>query len=87
MQYLKQYIVIKQGGRHGGKDIAGKNIANPTAFLLSYVMMLKHLGLPFFARKVEDAIYTTLYKGEIKTPDIDGSNTTDEFTDEIIKYL
>jgi isocitrate dehydrogenase (NAD+) len=82
-----KYAIFETGGRHGGKDIAGKGVANPTAFLLSYVMMLKHLGLPFFAKKVEDAIYATLLKGEIKTPDLEGTNTTDEFSYEIIKYL
>jgi isocitrate dehydrogenase (NAD+) len=82
-----KYAIFETGGRHGGRDIAGKGIANPTAFLLSYVMMLKHLGLPFFAKKVEDAIYTTLSKGEVKTPDLEGNNTTDEFTHEVIKNI
>lgn len=76
-----------QGGRHRGKDIADKNMANPTAFILSYVMMLKHLGLPYFAQKVEQAVYNTILKGEVSTFDIGGNNTTDEFTDEIIKNI
>lgn len=62
-------------------------MANPTAFVLSYVMMLKHLGLPFFAQRVEQAVYETIAKGAVRTFDIGGTNTTDEFTDEIIKNM
>lgn len=79
--------IFETGGRHAGKDIAGKNMANPTAFLLSYVMMLKHLGLPFFAQKVEKGIYKTLLEGKVKTFDLDGHGTTEEFTNEIIKNI
>jgi isocitrate dehydrogenase (NAD+) len=61
-----KYAIFETGGRHGGRDIAVKGIANPTAFLSSYVMMLKHLGLPFFAKKLEDAIYTSIMKGEVR---------------------
>lgn len=82
-----KYSIFETGGRHGAKDIAGKNLANPTAFLLTYVMMLKHLGLPFFAQKIEYAVYKTLLEGKIKTLDIDGRNTTEEFTEEIIKHI
>jgi isocitrate dehydrogenase (NAD+) len=83
----EKYSIFETGGRHAGKDIAGKNIANPSAFLLSYCMMLKHLGLPFFAQKLETGIYKTLGEGKAKTFDIGGNNTTDEFTDEIIKNI
>lgn len=76
-----------KGGRHAGKDIAGKNMANPTAFILSYVMMLKHLGLPFFAQKIEDGVFKTINDGQVRTFDIGGNNSTDEFTDEVIKNI
>lgn len=82
-----KYSIFETGGRHAGKDIAGKSMANPTGFLLSYVMMLKHLGLPFFAHRVENAIYKTLLENKVKTFDIDGQNTTEEFTDEIIHNI
>lgn len=82
-----KYSIFETGGRHAGKDIAGKNMANPTSFLLSYVMMLKHIGLPFFAQKVEYAIYKTLLEGNVKTFDLEGKNTTTEFTDDVIKNI
>jgi isocitrate/isopropylmalate dehydrogenase len=62
-------------------------MANPVAFILSYVMMLKHLNLPFFAQKIEDGVYKTILEGKVKTFDIGGSNTTDEITEEIIKNI
>jgi isocitrate dehydrogenase (NAD+) len=82
-----KYSTFETAGRHAGKDITGKNIANPTSFLLSYVMMLKHIGLPFFAQKVENAIFKTLLEGNVKTFDLDGKNSTMEFTDEVIKNI
>lgn len=82
-----KYSIFEVGGRHGAKDIAGKNKANPTAFLLSYAMMLKHLGLPFFAQRVEKGIYTTLLEGQVKTFDLDGNNSTEEFTQEVIRNI
>lgn len=46
---------------HGtAPDIAGKDLANPTALLLSAVMMLKHMGLHGHAKKIEIACYDTI---------------------------
>lgn len=81
------YALFEVGGRHPATDIEGKGIANPTAFLLSYAMMLRHLGHKYFAQKLEDGIYKTLLDGTTKTPDIGGSNSSNEFTNEIIKNL
>lgn len=67
---------------HGtAPDIAGKNIANPTALLLSGIAMLQHLGLTATAAKIENALLYTLEQG-IHTGDfgdktIPALNTTD----------
>lgn len=46
---------------HGtAPDIAGKDLANPTALLLSAVMMLRHMGLHGHAKKIETACYDTI---------------------------
>lgn len=82
-----KYALFEVGGRHSAKDIEGKGIANPTAFLLSYSMLLRHLGLKHFADKLERGIYKTLSESNIKTPDIEGQSTSDEFTTEIINSL
>ncbi|MGB4642109.1 MAG: isocitrate/isopropylmalate family dehydrogenase, partial [Methanothermobacter tenebrarum] len=61
---------------HGSAPkIAGKNIANPTAMILSTTLMLKHLKKKKEATLIEKALKKTLKKG-IKTPDIGGKHTT-----------
>ena len=73
---------------HGSApQIAGKNMANPTALIQSAVMMLRYLGEYDCAKKIEKALETVFLKGEKLTVDLGGNATTSEFTDEIIKYL
>ncbi len=56
---------------HGSApQIAGKGLANPTALLLSAVMMLRHIGDFATAAKVEHALYVTLEEGRDLTGDI-----------------
>ncbi|MFN3996061.1 MAG: isocitrate/isopropylmalate dehydrogenase family protein, partial [bacterium] len=72
---------------HGSApDIAGKNLANPTAFILSAVMMLQHLGLTNYAEIIEKALHNTLKNG-ITTKDLGGNYSTTEFTNHIIKEI
>ena len=73
---------------HGSApQIAGQNIANPTAIIQSAVMMLKYLGEVDAAKKIEKALDEVFLKGEKLTVDLGGNSTTEEFTDEIIKYI
>ena len=52
---------------HGSApDIAGKGLANPTALLLSSIMMLRHMGLTDYAGKIEKAIFDTLAEGKVR---------------------
>jgi len=72
---------------HGSApDIAGKGVANPTALLLSAVMMLRHLGEASAADRIRTALYRTLDEG-CRTPDLGGSATTAQFTDRICGVL
>ena len=64
---------------HGSApDIAGKNLANPMALLMSAILMLRHLELGEIAERVEGALLATLRAG-IKTPDVGGKAGTKEF--------
>jgi len=64
---------------HGtAPDIAGKDIANPTALLLSAILMLRHLDLSALAGSVEAALLATIAEG-VRTPDIGGTAGTREF--------
>lgn len=51
---------------HGtAPDIAGQDKANPTALLLSAVMMLRHMELQSHARDVETAVLETIKEGKV----------------------
>lgn len=71
---------------HGtAPDIAGKNKANPTALLLSSVMMLRYMNLSEYANIIQNGIYNVLKQREKTTADLGGSATTSEYTDAIIQ--
>ena len=79
---------------HGAAfDIAGKNIANPSSFLLSIKMMLDWLGAKHndskcieIGQKLESTIFN-LVKNGVKTKDIGGTKSTSEFTQAIISMM
>ena len=65
---------------HGSApDIAGKNIANPTAVIRSGEMMLRHIGESAAADAVKQALVETFRAGECLTRDLGGSASTTEF--------
>lgn len=73
---------------HGNApDIAGKNIANPIALILSSVLMLEYIGENDAAERISTAVYKTVMLGESFTPDLGGVGTTTELTERIIKEL
>jgi isocitrate dehydrogenase (NAD+) len=75
---------------HGSApDIAGKNVANPLALLMSAVMMLNHIGETGTAAKIK-AAYDDVLSGarlEERTRDIGGTATTEQFTQALLKRL
>ena len=73
---------------HGSApDIAGKGIANPTALLQSAILMLRHIEERAAADKVENAMLTVFAEGQVRTRDIGGTATTDEFANAIIGMM
>ncbi|HEY0866266.1 MAG TPA: isocitrate/isopropylmalate dehydrogenase family protein [Fimbriimonas sp.] len=71
---------------HGSApDIAGKGIANPTALLLSAVMMLRHLGEHEIADRINRAVLKVQSEGKTTTRDMGGTASTREYADEIIR--
>jgi len=69
---------------HGSApDIAGQNVANPTALLLSAVMMLRHIDEPDAATRIERALGRVLEQGTLRTRDLGGTATTTEFADAV----
>jgi len=73
---------------HGSApDIAGKNVANPTALLLSAVLMLRHIGEGAIADRVGRALEAVLSAGRVRTRDLGGAATTTEFAEAIVHQL
>jgi isocitrate dehydrogenase (NAD+) len=73
---------------HGtAPDIAGKGLANPSALLMSAVMMLRWLGLEAEAERVDKALYKVYAEGKVRTGDLGGKATTRDFTDAVIAGL
>jgi isocitrate dehydrogenase (NAD+) len=72
---------------HGtAPDIAGRDIANPTALLLSAVLMLHHLEEDGKAARIQGALRTVLASGHV-TPDLGGVATTTSFADAICRAI
>jgi isocitrate dehydrogenase (NAD+) len=73
---------------HGtAPDIAGRNVANPIAVLLSALLMLRHLGEGATAARVRRALDRVLLSGQVRTRDLGGSASTTEFAGAIIEAL
>ncbi|GFN75277.1 isocitrate dehydrogenase [NAD] subunit, mitochondrial [Plakobranchus ocellatus] len=73
---------------HGtAPDIAGQNKANPTALLLSAVMMLRYMELNSFADRIENAAFSVIREGQHLTGDLGGQSTCSQFTDEICRKV
>ena len=83
------YMLFDQAARNSGFDIAGKNLANPTALVLASVNMLKSMHLPKFADVIHTALLNVYEEGKTMTQDVNGNANTEEFTarlcDEIVK--
>ena len=72
---------------HGtAPDIAGTDRANPTALLLSAILMLRHLELAEHADRVERALLSSLAEG-VRTRDVGGTAGTKEFADAVARRL
>lgn len=82
----ENHVIFESGNRHDGKYIAGKNIANPTAILLSTVMLLRNLNLPIFADRLAYGINSALQYSEIRTMDLGGNHSLSDYIDEVIKF-
>jgi len=83
------HIGIFEAVHGSAPDIAGKGIANPTALILSSLMMLRHLGMLHEAAVIENALLTTLEQG-VHTGDFgprDSAVGTEAFADAIIANL
>jgi isocitrate dehydrogenase len=88
-------VAIFEAVHGSAPKYAGKDLINPTALILSSVMMLRHIGEPVAADRIEDAVLVTLEEGRATTQDlvrqaggdVDTATSTTGFTDAVIANL
>jgi isocitrate dehydrogenase (NAD+) len=73
---------------HGtAPDIAGKNLANPTALILSACMMLDHMELYEYGSLIRNSVFDTIEARDNLTRDLKGAGSTSLYTDAVIKRI
>ncbi len=73
---------------HGSApDIEGRGIANPIAAIWSAALMMEHLGEPTAAARILDALRAVTGEGRVRTPDLGGKSTTEEFAGAVVEAL
>jgi isocitrate dehydrogenase (NAD+) len=84
---LGKDIAVFEAVHGSAPDIAGKNLANPVALLLSAVLMLRHLREDAAADRIMAAIDRVLASGQSRTRDLGGTASTSEFADAICRAI
>jgi isocitrate dehydrogenase (NAD+) len=84
---LGRDVAVFEAVHGSAPDIALKNLANPTALLLSGLMMLDHVGEREAAARIRAALDAVLLDGSVRTHDLGGTATTTEFTEAICRQL
>lgn len=85
--YSNEIAVFESGARHAFATAAGRNIANPTAMILSSANMLKHLNLNVYAQRIENAVLKVIKSGKYRTKDIGGYCNQSDFFKAILNNL
>jgi len=84
---IGEEIAVFEAVHGAAPTIAGRGIANPTALLLTAVLMLKHLKERERALRIQAAFEKVLAEGNVLTRDLGGQATTLDFTEAIIHAL
>jgi isocitrate dehydrogenase (NAD+) len=79
------YCFFEPGAKHSYTEGSGRNIANPTAMILSCSNMLNHLHLIDYGRALRTAVEKTIKDGKVRTRDLGGYHSTSEFTCAVIE--
>ena len=82
---IGEHCAVFEAVHGSAPDIAGKGTANPTALLLSSVMMLHHMGRHEQAGKILAAVLKVCADGTLTTRDLGGTASTEEYKQELIR--
>lgn len=81
---IGEHCAVFEAVHGSAPDIAGMGVANPTAMLLSAVMMLRHIGELEIADKISNSVLKVCSDGRCLTVDLGGKASTGEYTQEVI---
>jgi isocitrate dehydrogenase (NAD+) len=84
---IGEHTAVFEAVHGSAPDIAGKGIANPTALLRSGILMLRYLGEVEAADRTQRALEGVLIEGKVRTRDLGGASSTNQFADAIIGAL
>ncbi len=84
---LGQNSAVFEAVHGSAPDIAGQDLANPTALLLSALMMLRHIGERTSADVIFGAVSRVLAAGTTLTRDLGGKASTTEYTDAVVREI
>jgi isocitrate dehydrogenase (NAD+) len=84
---LGEHVAVFEAVHGAAPDIAGRNLANPTAMIQTAVLLLAHLGERAAAARIQTALERVLAEGRVHTRDLRGEATTTQFTDAVIRAL
>ncbi|KAK6034460.1 isocitrate dehydrogenase, NAD-dependent [Cooperia oncophora] len=88
MNIGNEYAVFETvRNRNTGTSLAGKNVANPTAFIRASADMLRYLGLNHHANMISDSLYRTLVEKRVHTPDIGGDAKTSDVVKSVLEFI
>jgi isocitrate dehydrogenase (NAD+) len=82
-----QGVAVFEAVHGSAPDIAGKGLANPTAVILSAVLMLLYLGERPAAERIELAVRAVYQRGDVQTGDLGGTATTHQFVDALLAKI
>lgn len=84
---IGEHAAVFEAVHGSAPDIAGQDVANPTALLRSAVLMLRHLEMTEQADRIAEAAKRLYARGEVRTRDLGGTASTTEFTDALIAEI
>lgn len=82
---IGEHCAVFEAVHGSAPDIAGKGIANPTALLLSSLMMLRYLGEHEKADRILNSVLHVCTEGKVLTGDLGGKATTEQYKAEVIR--
>lgn len=84
---IGEEVAVFEPAHGSAPDIAGGNKANPSAIILSAVMMLNYMGEKEAGKKIEKALAKVIREGKYVTVDLGGKTGTEEFAEAIIAEM